>query len=134
MFGRFASCTLGRQGKRDFVPPAFTLTSFPRLETLVVESGTDVLHILSDLLSNPSSSPTLKTLAFLNCNLSEEFMGGLTKFASERQVTTTSTWLYRVLIVRKDGVFPTAASIRRLGSYVKVVEVRMGEKLPTDLT
>jgi len=69
----------------------------------------------------------------LNCSLSEEFMDGLTKFASERQ-NTTATWLHRVLIVHKDGIFPSAASIRRLGNHVQVVDVRMGEKLPTDLT
>lgn len=111
------------------VLPAFPLSSFPILETVAVEWRTNVLHILSDLLLNPSSSPTLKTLAFLNCNPFEEIVEGLTKFASERQ-----NWLYRVLIIREDGMFPNAASVRKLGEYVKVVDVRMGDRLPTSLT
>lgn len=112
-------------------PPAFSLSSFPLLETLVVERCINVPRILSILLSGPSSSPTLKTLAFLNCDIPEEFMEGLTKFASERQPTS---WLYRVLMVRENGVFPSATSIRELRKYVKVVDVRMGDKLPKDLT
>lgn len=119
--------------KGSVVPPVFSPTPFPLLETLTVEGGANVLTTLSDLLSNPSSSPSLKTLVFFNCVLSEEFMEGLTTFASERQISTTSTWLHRILIVRGDGVFPSAAAIRKLGGYVKVVDVRMGDKLPADL-
>ena len=122
-------------GTDSLVIPAFPLSSFPLLETLAVEQlgCGNILGIISSLLSNPSSSPALKTLAFLNCNLSEEFMEGLTKFASERQKTATSTWLYRVLIVHEDGIFPQAASIRRLRDYVKVVDAQMGNRLPRDL-
>ena len=119
--------------KNPVVPHEFSLSSFPLLETLVVERGSNVLQALSGLLSNPSSSPTLKTLAFVDCDLTEEFMEGLTRFASERQITATSTWLYRVSIVRKDGVFPNAASIHKLGRHVKVVDVRMGDGLPADM-
>ena len=86
------------------------------------------------MLSNPTSSSLLKTLAFLNCTLSEELMEEITKFASERKKTLTSTWLYRVLIVHTDGKFPSAASIHKLKNYVKVVEVRMGSELPEDQT
>ena len=117
----------------SFKPPVFCPSYFPTLETLTV-GCTDVLGTLSALLSNSSPSPSLKTIGFLNCDLSEHFMEELTKFASERQNIPTSTWLHRVQIVRSDGVFPSVASIRRLRKYVKVVEARIADKFSTDLT
>ena len=119
-------------------PPVFRPSLFPNLETLAIECNpeceTDVRRVLSSLLSNPTSSSLLKTLAFLNCTLSEELVEEITNFASERKRTLTSTWLYRVLIVHQDGKFPSAASIHKLKNYVKVVEVRMGNELPEGLT
>ena len=119
-------------------PPVFRPSLFPSLETLAIECNpkfeTDVRRVLSSLLLNPTSSSLLKTLAFLNCTLSEELMEEITKFASERKKTLTSTWLYRVLIVHKDGEFLSAASIHKLKNYVRVVEARMGSELPEDLT
>ena len=118
--------------------PAFHPPLFPSLETLTIECniqcGTDVRRVLSTLLSNPASSPLLKTLAFLNCALSEELMEELTEFASEREKTLTSTCLYRVIIVRQDGKFPSAASISKLKRYMRVVDVWMGNTLPEVLT
>ena len=52
--------------------PVLYLTSFPVLETLAIECDTDALR--SALLPNPSASPSLKTLAFLNCIITEDFM------------------------------------------------------------
>ena len=119
-------------------PLIFHPPLFPSLEALAIECDPeckpDVRRILSSLLSNPTSSPLLKTVAFFNCGLSEEFMEEITNFASERKKTLTSTWLYRVLIVHEDGKFPNAAFIHKLKDYVGVVEVRMGNELPEDLT
>jgi hypothetical protein len=69
----------------------------------------------------------------LNCNLSEDFMKELTRFASDRR-NTTSALLHRILIVHWDGTFPSTASIRELKRYVTIVDVRMDDELPTDLT
>ena len=107
------------------------LTSFPALETFVV-CDIDLPHLLSTLLSNPSVSPSLKTLAFSDCNLTEEFMEGLTRFASDRK-KTTSAWLRRVAITHRDGILPSVASIRKLGKHVAVVDVRIEEGPPLDL-
>ena len=111
---------------------------FPSLETLTIECNIEcennIGRVLSTLLSNPTSSPLLETLAFLSCELPEEFMKELAEFASERKKTLTSTWIYRVLIFHQDGKFPSAASIRKLKDYVRVVDVRMGSELPEDLT
>jgi len=114
-------------------PPVFNPSSFPSLETLAVECDIDVLHFLSTLLPNHSALPSLKTLAFLNCVITEDFMKKLTLFAFSREGTTL-TRLYQVVIIHRDGEFPSAASIHALGRHVPVVDVRFGTKFPTDLT
>ena len=110
----------------------FNPSSFPALETLVIEHDTNVSNTLSALLSSPKSSPSLRTLAFLECNLSRDFMKELAQFASDRR-NTMSAWLHRVVILHSDG-FPGADSIRALGRHVPVVDVRFGTELPMDLT
>ena len=124
-----------RKAKRTTTskPPVFSPSYFPALEILTVDCNADIPDVLSVFLSNSPPSPFLKTIGFLNCDLSEDFMERLAKFASERQSTPTSTWLYRVQIVNREGAFPSAASIRRLRKYVKVVETRIEDKFSTDL-
>ena len=118
-------------------PPVFHPPLFPSLETLAIECklhcNIDVQRVLSSLLSSPTSSPLLKNLAFLNCTLSEELMEEITKFASERKKTLTSTWIYRVLIVHQDAKFPSSASIQKLRQHVGVVDIWMKHSLPEDL-
>ena len=108
------------------------LSFFPTLETFTVEGETNLSHLLSTLLSNPSALPSLKTLAFLDCVLTEEFMEELIRFSSDRK-NTASTWLHRVLLVDQDGEFPSAASIHRLECIVTIVDVRTDDTFPTDL-
>ena len=113
-------------------PMAFHhLTFFPALEAFIL-CGVNPSHHLSTLLSNPSVLPSLNTLAFSNCDLTQEFMEGLTRFASDRK-RTTSAWLHRVVIIHSDGILPNITSIRGLRSHVPVVDVRIAEGLPTDL-
>jgi len=104
-------------------PVVFYPSSFPALETLTIERNTDLSHLFCALL-NPSlsPSPSLETLEFRDCILTEEFMEELTRFASDRR-NTTSAWLRRVVIGPRDGKFPTADSIRRLGEHVPIVDV-----------
>lgn len=114
-------------------PPVFNPSSFPALETLAVECDIDMLHFLSTLFSNPPGLPSLKTLAFLNCAITEVFMEKLAQFACCR-ASTPSARLYHVVIIHENGVFPTAASIHALERHVPVVDVRFGTELPIDLT
>lgn len=114
-------------------PPVFNPSSFPALETLAVECDTNILHFLSALLPHPSAMPSLKTLAFFNCVITDELMEKLAQYASNR-ASTTSARLHHVVIVDEEGRFPSAASIRALGKQVRVVDVRFGTKLPVDLT
>ena len=118
---------------REFHVTVFThvilpLPHLPALETFVIQSYINVLGVLSPLLSNPTSSPSLKTIAFLNCDLSEDFMKKLTQFAFIRKNTSTSAWLHRVLIFHREGCFPSTGSIQRLRSHVGIVDVRTGDK------
>jgi len=108
------------------------LSLFPSLHTLAIECKTGIPY-LPTLSSDPSSPPSLTTLAFLNCDLSEDFMEELTQFASDRK-NTSSARLHRVVIVDSGGKFPSDASIDALEKQVPVVDVRRGKKLPTDLT
>jgi len=114
-------------------PPVFNPSSFPALETLAVEGGIDLPHFLSTLLSNPPGLRSLKTLAFLNCVITEDFMQNLAQFAVGR-ASSPSARLHQVVIVHQNGGFPSAASIHALEKHVPVVDVRFGTELPRDLT
>ena len=114
------------------LPTEIDLSSFPSLEVLVISDSTDVSRALSTLLPSPKSSPMPKTLAFLNCIITEDFMDELAQFASDRD-NTTSTPLHRVVVVDSYGELPDEASIERLRKRVPVVEVMEGCVLPTDL-
>ena len=109
------------------------LSFFPALETLTIGCNRVLSRLLSALISNPSSSPLLKTLAFLGCIITEEFMEELTRFTSDRK-NTTSARLHCVGIFHRKGRFPSIGSIRKLREHVPVVDVRIAEELPTDLT
>ena len=108
------------------------MSSFPALETFTVGREIDLSLLLSALLLNPSASPTLKILAFVDCVLTEEFMKELTQFAFDRK-NTASAWLDRVVIIHRGGILPDIASIRGLEERVPVVGVRTGVELPADL-
>ena len=115
-------------------PITFPPPSLSALETLTIEckSTFDVSRLFSPLFSNPSSFPSLKILAFLDCDLDEGFMKALTRFASNRK-KTASAWLHRAVIVSSKGVLPNVASIDALGEHVPVVNAQIGKKLPADL-
>ena len=114
-------------------PPPFDPSSFPALETLALECDINLSHFLSALLSNPPDLPSLKTLAFLNCTITEDFMRRLARFAVDR-ASTRSARLHHVVIVHEDGGFPSAASVHALEKIVPVVDVRFGTALPKGLT
>ena len=113
-------------------PSALHLSSFTALETFIMYH-TDFMS-LSVFLPNPATS-RLKTVAFFNCLLSEEFMEALAQFASDRK-NTTLTRLQRVVIVQErhqSEMFPSIASIRKLERHIPLVDVRIATELPRDL-
>ena len=84
----------------------FHPSSFPALETLTIECNTDVSHLFSALFPDPSLFPSLRTLKFLDCVITEEFMEELNQFASSRK-NTTSARLYCVEFAHRGGEFST---------------------------
>jgi hypothetical protein len=120
------------EGVRNLDPVVFKPSVFPALETFAIDCDIQISQFLSALLSNPSFSPSLRTLAFLNCDFSGDSLEALTRFASDR-TKTTSAWLRRVVIVDSKGNLPSIASIDALEKYVPIVNVGVGKELPTDL-
>jgi hypothetical protein len=113
-------------------PVVFNPSFFPALETFSIDCGIQVSHLLSTLFSDPSFPHSLKTLAFLNCDLSGDSMEVLTQFSFDR-TKTTSAWLRRVVIIDSKGNLPSVDSINALRKCVPIVNVGVGEELPTDL-
>ena len=106
---------------------------FPALEVLAIEwVRADTSQIFSTLLPNPSSPPLLKTLVLLECDVDEEFMEELIRFASSRK-RTASAWLQRVVITHWDEEFPGVGLIHGLREHVPIVDVRFDGPLLTDL-
>jgi hypothetical protein len=118
---------------RNTNPPIFHPPPFPALETLAIRCKSSPSHLLSTLFSNPSSSPSLKTLAFLNCDLSDGFMEELVGFALNRK-GTTAAWLHHVVIVDSGGRFPGTHWMDVLAEHVPIVDVRRDKKFPADMT
>lgn len=113
-------------------PTAFPASAIPTLETLVIERESAVSHVLSALFSNPSSSPSLNTLAFFDCGVDDGFMEELIRFSSHLK-NTTSALLHRVVIVNSNGQLPRFALVEELKKHVPAVDVRIGKELPLDL-
>ena len=101
------------------------LPSFHSLEVLVIDGGTYGLS-LSIVLPDPISPSSLNsTLAFLDCDVAEGGIAELAQFPSNFR-NTASTPLHRIVINNSlYGKLPSAASVRRLGEHVPVVEVIM---------
>ena len=112
----------------EIVEP-FRLLLFPSLEVLAV-SGSSGASLLSPVLPDRATSP-LKTLALLDCAITEDFMMQLTQIALAHG--NTSAPLHRVVIIDPEGEFPPAASVERLRECVPVVEVAEGNQFPMDL-
>ena len=113
-------------------PLVFHPSFLPSIEAFAVNCEANVSYLLFELFSNPFSCPSLKTLAFLDCDISEDFVKGLGQFALNRMATSTAR-LGRVVIVNSKGKFPSATSVCALGQLVPVVDVRMAKELPKDL-
>ena len=58
----------------------------PTLKSFTLCTATRLLHSIRH--PDPSAFPSLKTLIFSNCVITEEFMGELTRFASNHKNTT----------------------------------------------
>jgi len=115
-----------------WVPEELHRLTFPSLEVLVI-SSTGSRHLDTTLFPD-SISLSLKTLAFLNCNITESFMAALTWFASRREKHTSASLRRVVIVCSLNYQLPSEASIAKLRRHVPVVEVIEGRELPKDLS
>ncbi|KAF9784681.1 hypothetical protein BJ322DRAFT_1065842 [Thelephora terrestris] len=110
----------------------FRLSFSPSLEVLAIHGGSSI-SFLSPEPSTSTPSPSLRTLAFMDCVITKDFMATLTQIALHRK-NSTSKSLHRVVIVGSKWQFPPRASVQRLREYVPIVEVLMGREFPKDLS
>ena len=101
----------------------------PALETLVFAKATWSTKAFDSLAGQPLLCPSLKTIAFFNCNLTpgalKEFEGVVAK-----RKGLAAAWLYRVMIVCSPNTLPDYTLIQRLRQHVPCVDVRLDDKLP----
>ena len=109
-----------------FIP---VLRQLPVLETLVAANITWATGTLASLAVQPLPCPSLKTMAFFNCELTpeaiREFEGAIVK-----RKDSEAARLYRVIIVSSTGVLPDYALVQGLRRHVPYVDARMDDKLP----
>jgi hypothetical protein len=106
------------------------LSRLPALETLVLlDVASFPPHSLDFLAEEPVLCPSLKTIAFFDCDLGSRTIGELEEIVARRK-NSTAAWLHRVVIVRRVGKLPDHKLIRRLRQSVPRVDARIDEELP----
>ena len=105
------------------------LSRLPALETLAFTETVFLLGLLSALTKEPVLCPALRTIAFFDCGINSDIIEELGDAITKRRESTT-TRLYRVVIVSSTGTLPNLKVIQRLRSFVPCVEVRVDDKLP----
>ena len=105
------------------------LSQLPALETLVIVDVRDFRCTFDFLAEDPVPCPSLKTIAFLDCNLS---MGETRELgeAVTRRKSSTAAWLHRVVVVDRAGRLPNHDMICQLRQFVPRVDVSIDERLP----
>lgn len=73
--------------------------------------------------------PSLKTMAFLDCELGPRTIGELEGVVTRRK-NSTAAWLHRVVVVRRGRNLPDYKLLQRLRQCVPRVDVRVDEELP----
>ena len=102
----------------------------PALETFVLANVSSFpLRPFAFLAEEPTLCPSLKTIAFFDCNLDRKVIEDLEDVVAKRK-KTTAAWLHRVVIVRKTGALPDHKLIHRLRKSVPHVDARIDEELP----
>jgi hypothetical protein len=105
------------------------LRQLPALETLVAANIIWITGTLDSLAAQPLPCPSLKTVAFFNCELTPEAMREF-EGAIVKRKDSEAARLYRVIIVSSTGVLPDYALVQGLRRHVPCVDARMDDKLP----
>ena len=104
------------------------LSQVPALETLVLVDVSS-FQPLAFLAEEPMLCPSLKAIAFFDCNVDRRVIEDLEEVVAKRKKSTVA-WLHRVVIIRRTGALPDHRLIHRLRRSVPCVDARIDEKLP----
>jgi len=101
----------------------------PALEALVLSEMHLPSGSLSALAKEGPLCPSLKTIAFFDCEVNEDVIKELEEVLAKRRDSTAAR-LYRVVIVNPTHALPNPQLIRRLKKFVLRVDVGVGDELP----
>jgi len=104
------------------------LSQLPALEILVL-IDISAFQSFTFLTQEPVVCPSLKTIAFLDCDLDTWAVEELVEAVARRR-NLGAAWLHRIVIVCKTGELPDRALIHRLRESVPCVDARIDEKIP----
>ena len=108
---------------------SWPLERLPTLEALVLSGTTPFTGSLSALAEEPILCPSLKTIAFFDCEITEDVIEELERVLAKRR-NSTAARLYRVVIVSKTQALPDIRLIHQLRKFVPRVDVGAGDELP----
>jgi len=108
---------------------SWPLGRLPGLEALVLSRMRLPPGSLSALAKEDPLCPSLKTIAFFDCKVTEDVIKELEEVLAKRR-DSTATRLYRVVIVNATHALPDYYSIRRLREFVSRVDAGVGDELP----
>jgi len=108
---------------------SWSLRLLPALEALVLSETRLPLGSLSALAKEDPLCPSLKTIAFFDCKVTEDVIKELEEVLAKRRDSTAAR-LYRVVIVNATHVLPNPQLIRRLQKFVPRVDAGVGDELP----
>ena len=107
----------------------WALERLPALEALVISQGYPSPNFLSALEKEPVLCPSLKTVAFLDCDMAHGAVSELVKVLTKREHSTAAR-LHRIVIVNLTRELPGQHLISELRRSVPRVDVMAGNKLP----
>ena len=99
------------------------------LEVLVLSKTRLPYGSLSALAKEGPLCPSLKTIAFFDCEVNEDVIKELEEVLAKRRDSTAAR-LYRVVIVNPTRALPNLQLFRRLKKFVLRVDVGVGDELP----
>jgi hypothetical protein len=106
------------------------LGRFPALEALVISGpGIRLPESLPVLAKEPTPCPSLKTIAFFDCEVTADVIRELERMLAKRRESTAAR-LHRVVIVNNRLALPELQLIHKLRKFVPRVDVGVGDELP----
>ena len=120
-------------GVQDFDSCGYSLVQLsrrlPALEALVLSGARLPSGLLSALAKEPILCPSLKTIAFFDCKLTELVIKELEEVVTKRGASV-AVRLYRVVILNNTRSLPDLKLIHQLRKFVPRVDVGVGDELP----